>query len=159
MPIEEAALLRVAAMMLLIVFAIKAALFPVQFWLPGAYANAPAPVAALFAIMTKVGAYAIIRFYTTIFGPGTGSVGSLAGDWLLPAAILTLALGTFGVLGARRMGPMVAFSVLGSMGTLLIAVSMFTPATLAGRALLHAAFDLCRSRAVPGGRSCRRAAR
>lgn len=141
-PVEEAALLRVAAMLLLIVFAIKAALFPVQFWLPGTYANAPAPVAALFAIMTKVGAYAIIRFYTTIFGPGAESVGSLAGDWLLPAALLTLALGTFGVLGARRMGPMVAFSVLGSMGTLLIAVSLFTPATLLAALyyMLHSTF-------------------
>jgi multicomponent K+:H+ antiporter subunit D len=45
----------------MIVFAVKAALFPVQFWLPATYANAPAPVAALFAIMTKVGAYAILR--------------------------------------------------------------------------------------------------
>jgi len=60
----------------------------------------------------------------------------------LPAAILTLALGTFGVLGARRMGPMVAFSVLGSMGTLLIAVSMFTPATLLAALyyMLHSTF-------------------
>jgi formate hydrogenlyase subunit 3/multisubunit Na+/H+ antiporter MnhD subunit len=49
----------------MIVFAVKAALFPVQFWLPATYANAPAPVAALFAIMTKVGAYAILRVHTT----------------------------------------------------------------------------------------------
>jgi multicomponent K+:H+ antiporter subunit D len=54
----------------MIVFAVKAALFPVQFWLPATYANAPAPVAALFAIMTKVGAYAIIRVHTLAFGPG-----------------------------------------------------------------------------------------
>ncbi|MEX0760599.1 MAG: proton-conducting transporter membrane subunit, partial [Tistlia sp.] len=57
----DEALLRVGALLLLVVFAVKAALVPLHFWLPGTYANAPAPVAALFAIMTKVGAYSIIR--------------------------------------------------------------------------------------------------
>lgn len=127
MPLEDAALLRVAAMLLMIVFMIKAALFPMQFWLPGAYAEAPAPVAALFAIMTKVGAYAILRFYTIIFGPDAGSVGTMAGDWLMPAALVTLAVGAIGVLGARRLGRLLAFSVLASMGTLMIAVALFTP--------------------------------
>ncbi len=126
-PIEDAALIRVAAMLLLIVFAIKAALFPVQFWLPGAYANAPAPVAALFAIMTKVGVYAILRFYTVIFGPDVGATGSMPGDWLLPGALVTLAIGVFGVLGARRLMPMLSFAVLGSMGILMLAISAFTP--------------------------------
>ncbi|MEX0305022.1 MAG: proton-conducting transporter membrane subunit, partial [Leisingera sp.] len=64
MPADDTALLRVGAVMLLLVFAIKAALLPLHFWLPSAYANAPAPVAALFAIMTKVGAYAILRMFT-----------------------------------------------------------------------------------------------
>jgi len=53
--------IRVAAVLLLLVFIIKAAVFPLHFWLPSSYAEAPGPVAALFAIMTKVGAYAIIR--------------------------------------------------------------------------------------------------
>jgi len=130
-PIEDAALVRVAAMLLLIVFAIKAALFPVQFWLPSTYANAPAPVAALFAIMTKVGAYAIIRMYTISFGPDVAATGSMAGDWLLPAALVTVMIGAFGVLGARGLLPLVAFSVLGSMGALLVAVSAFSPQSTA----------------------------
>jgi multicomponent K+:H+ antiporter subunit D len=71
MPAEEAALVRVAAMLLMIVFALKAALFPLQFWLPGTYANAPAPVAALFAIMTKVGVYAILRVHTSPSAPAS----------------------------------------------------------------------------------------
>ena len=58
--------IRVAAVLLLLVFAIKAAVVPLHFWLPSSYAEAPAPVAALFAIMTKVGAYAIIRVYTCL---------------------------------------------------------------------------------------------
>lgn len=129
-PPEEAALVRVAAMLLMIVFAVKAALFPVQFWLPATYANAPAPVAALFAIMTKVGAYAIIRVHTTAFGPGIEGTESVAAAWLFPAAIVTIAVGAFGVLGARRLMPLIAFSAVGSMGTLLVAVAAFTPEAL-----------------------------
>lgn len=126
-PAEEAALVRVAAMLLMIVFAVKAALFPVQFWLPATYANAPAPVAALFAIMTKVGAYAILRIHTTAFGPGIPATEGLASTWLFPASIVTIAVGAFGVLGARRLMPLIAFSVVSSMGTLLVAVAAFSP--------------------------------
>ncbi|MBU0861184.1 MAG: monovalent cation/H+ antiporter subunit D, partial [Alphaproteobacteria bacterium] len=61
--------IRVAAVLLLLVFAVKAAILPLHFWLPASYAEAPAPVAALFAIMTKVGAYGIIRIYTLVFPP------------------------------------------------------------------------------------------
>ena len=138
-PLEDAALVRVAAMLLMIVFAIKAALFPVQFWLPGTYSTAPAPVAALFAIMTKVGAYAILRIHTLVFGPDVGATGGLPGAWLFPAALATLAIGAFGVLGARRLMPMVAFSVVASMGTLMMAISAFTPqaTTAALYYLLH----------------------
>jgi multicomponent K+:H+ antiporter subunit D len=126
MPAEEAALVRVAAILLMLVFAVKAALFPVQFWLPATYANAPAPVAALFAIMTKVGAYAILRVHTISFGPGIPATEGTEA-WLFPAAIVTIAVGAFGVLGARRLGSMIAFSTVGSMGTLLAAVAVFTP--------------------------------
>ncbi|KUF10599.1 monovalent cation/H+ antiporter subunit D [Pseudoponticoccus marisrubri] len=138
----ETALIRVAAILLLVVFAIKAALFPVHFWLPATYANAPAPVAALFAIMTKVGAYAILRIHTTVFGPGTGATEGLVSTWLYPAAIVTIALGAFGVLGARRLSSLLAFSVVGSMGTLMVAVAAFTPeaTTAALYYLVHSTF-------------------
>lgn len=130
-PMEEAAVLRVSAILLLMVFAIKAALFPVQFWLPGTYANAPAPVAALFAIMTKVGAYAIIRFYTLVFGPDVASVEGAVGNWLMPAAVVTLAVGAIGVLGSKRLMPLLSFAVVGSMGTLMLAVAALSPASIA----------------------------
>lgn len=141
-PAEEAALVRVAAILLMIVFAVKAALFPVQFWLPATYANASAPVAALFAIMTKVGAYAILRVHTISFGPGIAPTEDLAATWLFPAAMLTIAVGAFGVLGARRLMPLIAFSVLGSMGTLMAAVSAFSPeaTTAALYYLVHSTF-------------------
>ncbi|TCO71740.1 monovalent cation/H+ antiporter subunit D [Rhodovulum euryhalinum] len=141
-PVDDAALIRVAAMLLMIVFAIKAALFPIQFWLPATYANAPAPVAALFAIMTKVGAYAILRIHTVVFGPDVPATAGLPGTWLFPAAVATLAIGAVGVLGARRLMPMIAFSVVASMGTLMLAVAAFTPwaTTAALYYLIHSTF-------------------
>ena len=120
--------IRVAAVLLLLVFAVKAAILPLHFWLPASYAEAPAPVAALFAIMTKVGAYCIIRIYTLVFPPDLAITQGLFDTWLLPAALLTLALGMIGVLGANRIDRLVAFSVIGSMGMLLSAVAVFTPA-------------------------------
>jgi multicomponent K+:H+ antiporter subunit D len=126
LPADDTALLRVGAILLLLVFAIKAALLPLHFWLPLSYANAPMPVAALFAIMTKVGAYSILRMYTLVFGPELTITRGLVEDWLLPAALLTLAAGSLGILGARKIGKLVAFAAIASMGTLLIAISLFT---------------------------------
>jgi multicomponent K+:H+ antiporter subunit D len=127
LPADDTALIRVGAVLLLLVFAIKAAVLPLHFWLPASYANAPAPVAALFAIMTKVGAYAILRMYTLVFGPDLAITRGLVGDWLLPAALATLVVGTIGVLGAGRVSRLAAFAAIMSMGTLLIAISLFTP--------------------------------
>jgi len=123
--------IRVAAVLLLLVFAIKAALVPLHFWLPSSYAEAPGPVAALFAIMTKVGAYAIIRVYTLVFPPQLEATTGLHGVWLLPAALASLALGMIGVLAAKKLDRLVAFSVIGSMGMVMIAVSLFTPEGIA----------------------------
>ena len=130
-PETSTALIRVAAVLLLLVFAVKAALIPLHFWLPATYAEAPGPVAALFAIMTKVGVYAILRVFSLIFGPDVAATSGLAEWVLLPAAALTLALGTLGVLGAGTLGRMTAFATIGSVGTLMIAVSSFSPQTTA----------------------------
>ena len=157
LPADDTALIRVAAVLLLGVFAIKAALIPLHFWLPATYAEAPAPIAALFAIMTKVGAYAILRVYTLVFGPDVAATADIIGPWLMPAAMVTLAVGMIGVLGARSLGRLAAFAAIGSMGTLLIATSLFTPeattaalyymvhSTLAGAALFLVV-DLVRAR-------------
>lgn len=148
-------------MLLLLVFVVKAALIPLHFWLPATYAEAPGPVAALFAIMTKVGVYAIFRVFTLIFGPSPAATAGLAEDLLMPAAMLTLALGAVGVLGARSMGRMAAFATISSVGTLIISASAFTPAateaalyymihsTLAG-AVLFLVVDLVRERRMNG---------
>ena len=133
LPAGDFALIRVAAVMLLMVFAVKAALVPLHVWLPGTYAAAPATVAALFAVMTKVGAYAALRFGTLIFPPGTAATDTLYADLLLPAGLVTLAVGSIGMLGARGLNGVAAHAAITSTGTLFVALSAFTPeATAAG---------------------------
>lgn len=119
-------LVRAGALLLLVVFSVKAALLPLYFWLPAAYSAASAPVAALFAIMTKVGVYAILRVYPLVFGEAAGPLANVAAPWLLPAALLTLGLGTAGVLAAGWLRRMVAYLVIASVGTMLTAVSLFS---------------------------------
>jgi multicomponent K+:H+ antiporter subunit D len=132
----DQALLRVAGVLLLLVFSIKAALVPVHFWLPRTYAQTSAPVAALFAIMTKVGAYAIIRVYTLVFGDQAGDVAWLAASWLLPLALLTVLVGSVGLLAAKTLGQLGSFAVLASMGILLSAIGLFSETAL-GAALYY----------------------
>ena len=141
-PVGDSGLLRVGAVLLLLVFAIKAALLPLHFWLPETYAEAPAPVAALFAIMTKVGAYAILRMYTLVFGPELGATADIIAPLILFAALVTLAVGMIGILGAKRLGRLAAFAAIASMGTLLIAVSGFRPETTAAAIyyMIHSTF-------------------
>lgn len=126
LPPGDSALIRVAAVLLLLVFAIKGALVPLHFWLPGTYAMAPGPVAALFAVMTKVGAYAVLRFGTLVFPPETAATGAMFADLIMPAALVTLAIGALGVLGARSLARLVAFAAIASMGTLFVAIALFT---------------------------------
>ncbi len=123
---EGSAGIRVAAVLLILVFAIKAAIAPIHFWLPSSYAEAPGPVAALFAIMTKVGAYAIIRTYTMVFPPELEITQGLFDTWLMPLGLIGLVVGMVGVLGAKQLDRLVAFSVIGSMGMLSTAVALFT---------------------------------
>ncbi|WP_147127740.1 monovalent cation/H+ antiporter subunit D [Shimia ponticola] len=130
-PGAETAGLRVAAVLLILVFAIKAALVPLHFWLPSSYAEAPAPVAALFAIMTKVGAYAIIRVYTMVFPAEIEATAGLHGTWLLPLALVSVAVGALGILAAKKLDRLVTFAVISSMGTVLVAVGMFSQVGIA----------------------------
>ena len=127
---EMALLARSAALILLLVFGVKAALVPLYFWLPATYAAASAPVAALFAIMTKVGVYSIIRVHWGIFGEGAGEAALAVVDWLLPLALTTSVLGVLGALASHNMGRLIAYLTVSSVGTILAAVGLFTPASL-----------------------------
>jgi multicomponent K+:H+ antiporter subunit D len=125
---ENQRLAQAALLMLLVVFAVKAALLPLYFWLPAAYSSAAAPTAALFAIMTKVGIYAILRA-TTLFVPAGLATG--ASPLLASLALATLVLAALGALAARQLRGLVAYLVVVSAGTLLLAVGLGTPASIA----------------------------
>jgi multicomponent K+:H+ antiporter subunit D len=135
----EAGLLHAAALLLLLVFSLKAALLPLYFWLPTAYSAASAPAAALFAIMTKMGIYAIIRVYTLIFGAQAGLLANVANEWLWPLALATLLLGAVGALAADKLRTLIAYLIIISVGTLLAAVSFNSADALAAALyyLLH----------------------
>lgn len=126
-PEGDQALIRIGAQVLIAVFALKAALLPLHLWLPRAYANASPPVAALFAILTKVGVYSILRTTTLMFGENAGAAAWAPASWMLPAALLSLAIGFIGLLAARRLRLLAAFGVIGSTGTLLAALTLFAP--------------------------------
>nr|WP_290695354.1 monovalent cation/H+ antiporter subunit D [Halomonas sp. UBA3074] len=127
LPEERDGLVTAGALMLLVVFGLKAAILPLYFWLPKAYASAPAPVAALFAIMTKVGIYAILRVYSLIFGESAGGLEALEHPWVWWLSLATLAAAGVGVMAARDLRLLVAYLVLVSVGTLLAGIGMRTP--------------------------------
>ena len=123
-------IVKAGGMMLLVVFGLKAAILPLCFWLPRAYSKATAPVAALFAVMTKVGIYAILRVYLLVFGDDAGKLANLGMDWLFPIALATLAMGVIGALGSGTLKTLVAWQVIISVGTLLAPIALGSEAGL-----------------------------
>jgi len=113
------------------VFALKAALLPLYFWLPRTYGAACAPVAALFAIMTKVGVYSIVRVYTLVFPGDAAVIGGLTGEVLLPIALATIVFATLGALAASTLRGLVANLLVVSVGVMMTAISLFTETSLA----------------------------
>jgi multicomponent K+:H+ antiporter subunit D len=114
-------LLEAGAALLGIAFIIKAGMWPLSLWLPAAYAAAVPPVAAMFAILTKVGVYVILRISLLLFGDGTGASAGFGADWLLYGGMATIVFGMLGVLAAQDTARLAAFAVLISSGTLLAA--------------------------------------
>ena len=110
-------------LLLFIVFGIKAAMLPVGFWLPKTYAVATTPVAAIFTIMTKVGIYAILRVNGTVFDDELSR--SILQNLLLPIGLITSVYGAICAVGAERLRRFVGFMILSSIGTILIAISLF----------------------------------
>ena len=122
----EATLLQVGALLLLVVFGFKAALVPLAMWLPATYAASSAPVAALFAIMTKVGVYAIFRVHGVIFGADAGASALLVQPLLLPLALATSVVGVLGALAAHTLPRLVAWLTVSSVGTIVAAIGLFS---------------------------------
>ncbi|MCG6202098.1 monovalent cation/H+ antiporter subunit D [Psychromonas antarctica] len=123
---NELLITKSGALLLLAVFGLKAAMLPVHFWLPKAYASTSAPVAALFAIMTKVGIYSIWRVHGVMFGDQAGELANIALPWLWPIALLTIAIGAISVLASQSLRVLCSNLVIVSVGTLLVTISVNT---------------------------------
>lgn len=117
---EVQAVAKAGALLLLLVFGLKSAMLPLQFWLTKTYSAAAAPVAALFAIMTKVGLYSIYRVFGGIFGDQAGALANIAVPWIWPLAIATIIFGMMGVLAAPSLRLLTSNMVIVSVGTLLL---------------------------------------
>ena len=129
---NDRGLLHAGAAILAIAFLVKAAAWPLNFWLPMAYASAAAPVAALFAIMTKLGVYAILRLWTLLFPQDAGVSAWFGGPVLVGLGMATLVFGVIGVVAAQHLGRMAAFCAIVSSGTLLAALGFGQPAVTGG---------------------------
>ena len=127
----DVTLVRVTLGLLLVVFCAKAALLPMYLWLPEAYARAPAAVAALFVVMTKVGLYALLRTGTLWFGEAAGPLEGFGRQPMLVLGMVTMLVASLGVVGSLRLRIGAAYLVLMSSGLLFVAFMLATPGTIA----------------------------
>jgi len=115
------------SVLLLVVFGIKAAIFPLFFWLPDAYPTAPSPVTAVFAgLLTKVGVYAIVRTQTLLFTPDSRSA-----TLILVAAGLTMVVGVLGAIAQGDVKRILSFNIVSHIGFMMMGLGLFTVAGLA----------------------------
>lgn len=106
-------------LLLLTTFAIKAAVFPVSFWLPDSYPTAPAPVTAVFAgLLTKVGIYAILRMQMVLFPD------SPLTDLLLWVALATMVVGILGAIAQSDIKRMLSFTLVSHIGYLVLGIAV-----------------------------------
>ena len=121
---EDRVLIEAGAAILGIAFLVKAGMWPLCFWLPPAYSVASAPAAALFAVLTKVGVYVVLRTWLLFFGQEAGASAGFGGAALIFGGMATLAFGATGVLASQDLSRLASYSLLVSSGTLLAAVGM-----------------------------------
>lgn len=115
------------AVLLLVVFGIKAGLFPLFFWLPDSYPMAPSPVTAVFAgLLTKVGVYALIRTQTLLFPPD-----SRPATLLLVVAGLTMVVGILGAIAQDDVKRILSFNIVSHIGYMVMGLGLFTVAGIA----------------------------
>ena len=126
-PEADRGLLHAGAAILAVAFLAKAGMWPLNFWLVPAYSSASAPVAALFAIMTKVGIYTVLRLWTLLFSGQAGASAYFAGDWLIYGGMATIVCAAIAILAAQRLERMASLSILVSAGILLSAVGFAQP--------------------------------
>lgn len=133
---ENRVLLEIGAAILGVAFLIKAGMWPLGFWLPTTYTFASAPVAAIFAIMSKVGIYVLLRLSLLFYGEEPS--GGFGSQILFYGGLITIVFGIIGVLASQSLGRLAGFSVLVSSGTLLAAIGL-TQTDITASALFYLA--------------------
>lgn len=118
-PADDRPIFHAAIALLSVAFLVKAGSWPLSFWLPTTYMASAAPVGAMFAIMTKVGVYIVMRLSMLLFGDGAGDSAGFGSGMLIVAGMATIFFGLIGVLASQGLGRMAAFLVLISSGTVL----------------------------------------
>jgi multicomponent K+:H+ antiporter subunit D len=136
--VEDRALLEAGLAVMGIAFLVKAAMWPLGFWLPGTYAAATAPAAAILSILSKVGIYAVLRLWSLLFSEDSGDSAGFGGTALLIGGLLTIAYGSAAILGAQSLRRLAGASVMVSSGTLLATIGTGHSAVTGG-ALLYLA--------------------
>lgn len=117
------------AIFFMIAFGIKAAMFPLYFWLPASYHTPPVPVSAIFAgLLTKVGVYSMIRVFTLLFMQDTEWTHGL----LLAGAALTMLSGVLGAVARNEIRRILSFNIISHIGYIVLGLALLRPLALAG---------------------------
>ncbi len=125
----QSELISSSAMLFLIAFGIKAAIFPLFFWLPDSYHTPPVAVSAIFAgLLTKVGVYAMIRAFTLFFVHDVSFTHTL----ILVLAGLTMVTGVLGAVAQNEIRRLLSFDMISQIGYIMMGLGLFTSRTLAG---------------------------
>ena len=135
--VENRALVEITAILFLIGFGIKSAIFPLYFWLPASYHTPPSAVSAIFGgLLTKVGVYALIRVFTLIFVDDV-----FLDQILLVLAIFTLFSGALGALVQNNIRKVFSYLIICHIGYMIIGLGMFTEVAIAG-AIFYLVHDI-----------------
>ncbi len=119
---DELTLLKTGVAVLAIAFLAKSAMWPLGFWLPTTYAAASPPVAAMLVLMTKVGAYVILRLWLLMFSPEAGAAAGFGLDALFWGGMATIVFGAAGMLATEAPGRLAGYAAIVSSGILLAVV-------------------------------------
>ncbi len=119
--LEDQGLVTVVSVLLLVAFGIKAAVFPLYFWLPASYHTLPISIAAIFvALMTKVGVYALIQTFTLIFTPDSDRIAQV----ILAVALVTMLVGVLGAISHTNIRRILSYHVIASIGFMLLGLGL-----------------------------------
>ena len=127
--VENTGLLTTIAVMFMVAFGVKAAMFPLFFWLPASYHTPPVAVSAIFAgLLTKVGVYALIRMFTLVFDQDVAFTHTI----LLWLAVVTMVTGVLGAAAMNDFRRILSFHIISQIGYMVLGLALYTPLGLMG---------------------------